>query len=76
MKVHNFTKELVRLGYTVERVRSPYKGYGIDFYHKNSEVLYDVAPHDIDDKYNDKTNIIEPRKGSNLYKKIKSLYGE
>lgn len=76
MKVHNFTKELVRLGYTVERVRSPYKGYGIDFYHKNSEVLYDVAPHDIDDKYNDKTNIIEPRKGSNLYKKIKYLYGE
>ncbi|MBM0867091.1 DNA primase family protein [Staphylococcus auricularis] len=76
MKVHNFTKELIRLGYTVERVRSPYKGYGIDFYHKKSKVLYDVAPYDTDDKYNDKSNIIEPRKGSNLYKKIKSVCGE
>ncbi|AYU54950.1 hypothetical protein [Staphylococcus debuckii] len=35
-----------------------------------------IAPHDTDDKYSDTTNIIEPRKGSNLYKKIKSVYGE
>ena len=56
--------------------RSPYKGYPIRFYHKNSKVLYDVAPHDIDDKYNDSSNIINPQKGSNLYKKIKSVYGE
>ncbi|MDN6843118.1 MAG: hypothetical protein L0L94_12425, partial [Staphylococcus equorum] len=73
MKVHSFTKELIRLGYTVEMARSPFKGYPIRFYHKNSDVLYDVAPYDTDDKYSDKDNIIEPQKGSNLYKKINSV---
>lgn len=76
MKVHSFTKELIRLGYTVERVHSPYKGYQIDFYHKSSEYLFDIAPYDTDDKYNDRSNIIEPRKGSKLYKKIKSVSQE
>lgn len=73
MKVHSFTKELIRLGYTVEMARSPFKGYPIRFYHKNSDVLYDIAPYDTDDKYSDKDNIIEPQKGSNLYKKINSV---
>jgi putative DNA primase/helicase len=76
MKVHSFTKELIRLGYTVERVHSPCKGYQIDFYHKQSKVLFDIAPYDTDDKYNDKSKIIEPRKGSSLYKKISSVSGK
>lgn len=70
MKINSFTKELKRLGYTVERHWSPNKGYSIDFYHKDATEIYDIASFDTHDKYIADDNIIKLSKNSKLYKKI------
>lgn len=70
MKINSFTKELKRLGYTVERVWSPNKGYAIDFYHKEAKIIYDIAAFDTDKKYVTNDNVITPNKNSKIYKKI------